>query len=387
MKVIKWLVVCLIAILGLPLGAYIGFGNLVAWSSKGVGIDGGAGSWVLRSLFHDGSRYYELTAKLEIEGEPVEITRVIECQPYFAHRLTDHFQKHWYADQEAMTHRLPDGSGVIIVVPKLCEKFAHPQPANAPSWKAFPALPADFIPLILWTANADNPIVIEGYHSFASLSPAGSRVRFLEIELRNSSQLKARDYSEEFAVLQNAHYGGLRGGKRKWKRANFKGYYLATVGEEDWRKVPELSAAMDGVSESGFLSGESWRQVARHLRLQSGLDQYSINGALVTRQLGPRSTTYAVGHRVLENMHGFELRHDSLVFSAKRQGVITYLSDDLREEMGIVEGGYIKLDLNGYKIKWPTRQMGDLYYYNSESGEIHHVNVVFVNFTRTADID
>jgi len=385
LKAIKWLIVSALGLAGLVVGAYFGFALVVSWSSEGVGSDGGAGSAFLRSQFHDGPRYYELTANLEVEGKPIEITRVIECLPYFAHRLGNYFQKRWYTNQEAMTHRLDDGSGVIVVVPKLCEEFADPQPANAPPWKAFPDLPDDFVPLILWTANADDPAVLEGYHSFESVERPNSRVRFKGIALRNDANLKPRKYSEEFGVWNNAKFGGLVGGQRPRIQRNYRGYYLAEVGEEEWRKVSELNAALKEKIDSGFLESDTRRMVERNFKMQSGFDQYAINGILMTRQTGTRSTIYGSEFSTLNQVHSFELQEKILVYRSSSPGVITYLRKDVREKLLYEGNGEIKINILNNIVFWPIKKTNELYYYSSGLRKIYHMNVVFVDFSPVAD--
>lgn len=328
MRVIKWLFISLCGLAGLLVGAFFAFRLVVFWSVDGVGSDGGVGSAFLRSQFHDGPRYYELTAQLEVEGKPVEIKRVIECLPYFAHRMGNYFQKRWYTNQEAMTHRLPDGSGVIVVVPRLCEEFAYPQPSNAPPWKAFPDLPEDFVPLILWTADADNLEVLEGYHSFESVERVGSRIRFRGIDLKNGSDLEPQVYPEEFGVWANRKFGGLFADVRPKDGLTYVGYYLISIGEDKWRKISELNVGLNDQRESGFLSSSLTSAINENFGTVTDFDQYAIRGSMRVRLRSEYNKDLnkpgEFKFTILDDLFGFN-RSDELYYPAyDRQGVISY---------------------------------------------------------------
>lgn len=350
MKAIKWLFISVFGLAGLVVGVVFGFQLLVAWSSKGVGIDGGAGSWVMRSLFHDGPRYFEVTANLEVEGEPIEITRVMECQPYFAHRLDDYFRQRWYMSNEAMTHRLPDGSGLIVVIPSICGKFASPQPQDAPAWGAFPDFPDDFVPLILWTVDAEHPEVLEGYHSFESLERPEARVIFKNIALRNESSLEPTTYPEEFGFWINAQHGDLFGGKRPPRERNYLGYYLTSIGEEEWSQVPELKSVLETRQESGFLEHELKSLVVGHFSMDSSTDQQSIDGSLhdrrKTKQRRPFVDAGINFIDVRQTMHGFERVNGYFTPNSRYRGRINYF---LRKagQLDALRGVDVKLSSGG----------------------------------------
>lgn len=379
MKVIKWLFISVFGFAGLVLGSYVAFKLVVSWSMSGVGIDGGAGSWALRSLFHDGPRYYELTTNLEVDGEPVKIKRVIECKPYFAHRFGNYFQKRWYTDQEAMTHRLPDGSGIIVVGPRICESAAHPQPEDAPPWKAFPDLPEDYVPLILWTADADNPEVLEGYFSFDSVERPDSRITFKGISLRNSSDLEPGVYPEEFGVWVNAKFGGLFGGGRSPKTLNYHGYYLLSLGKDEWKKVPELKAGLEAMEESGFLQHELKNFI---IGSDTDHDALAIKGVMRVRRPSFRSehqgNTLPIDIEVLREMHGFERREDQFVPSANYKGVIAYFLQTRWEKGNWVRDETVTVSLEGREVTWPNKSTE--YYYDKESGSLYRMGLSFFTF-------
>lgn len=385
MKIIKWVSIVVFGVVGLPFGCLVLFMCLVWWSSEGTGIDGGSGSWLLRALFHDGPRYFELTADLEVEGEAVEITRVIECQPYFSHQFAvGYFRKRWYRTNEAMTQRLPDGSGVIVVVPDICNKVARQQPPDAPTWRAFPALPDDFVPLILWTPDADNPEVLESHHSFESVERPDARVRFKGIALRNDPHLETIVLAGELGTWNSAFYGGYGIGNRPQESPNYVGYYLVAIGEAEWRQVPELRSALEGRAESGFLEPELASVVSRHFRTSTDFDQAAIKGNMEVRQRGryldsldkPARFKFAV----LDRMRGFQRGDNGLVPMADRRGVMAYFPRERRAGgSGYQDYRDVSLFLGGRWVSW-SGVKAYAAYYDADAKTINRVGYSFLTF-------
>lgn len=363
LKVLKWLAISLAVLVGLPVVAYIAFGLVAMWSSAGVGVDGNPGSWLLRSLFHDGPRYFELTAELEVEGEPVKITRVVECQPYFYHYDTWYFRKQWYMTNSAMTHRLRDGSGVIVVIPEVCERLARPQPANAPPWSAIADLPADFVPLIAWTADADNPDALEVYHSFEALERADARVHFKSIVLRNDSSLQPSDSPDEFGLWINADIQSQFKGGQPDHRLNYIGYYLVPIEEKKWREIPELKATLSDMTSSEFLSKDVKSIVNLHFRTSTDYDMHAIGSGLTIRTLSEyRDKKGKKGdfkYNVLDEMLGFQRTEAGYVSKPEFKGLITYyplvknendINSESKKALFFVDGGAVDWLPNIWKL-------------------------------------
>ena len=366
LKVIGWLLIALFGAAGLLIGSVMIFLNIVWWSSEGTDADGGAGSQWMRARYHDGPRYFEVTAKLEVEGAPVEITRVMECEPYFYHRVgVGHFMKRWYMGNDAMTHRLPDGSGVIVVVPRLCNRFAYPQPADAPQWRAFPDLPDDYVPLIFWTADADNPEVLEGYHSFAALNRPDARVRFKSISLRNDPNLKPSASLNEFGVMNNAGYQGHPEGHRPKTELNYIGYYLMSVEEEVWRGVAELDAALSQGMESGFLERSLRSALDNGVRAHGNDVLYAVEGRFHP-STGGRSLAGGIRREaVMHSIYGASWTNDSLVALTDLEGVILYYRDDETRTPELEDSIVVGSD----EVTWP-KGWSLTPYYEASSGMI-----------------
>lgn len=367
MNVLKWLLISFFGFIAL-----VGVGYLL--------FPGITGPWVMHSLFHNEARYYELTANLEVNGEPVEITRVIECKPYFAHRPEAKYEKRWYTDQEAMTQRLPDGSGVIVVGPRLCNSAAHPQPADAPPWRAFPDLPEDYVPLILWTADADNPEVLEGYHSFDSLERPGSRIRFKEISLRNSADLEPGDYPEEFGAWVNRKFGGLRSRERQRRKTlNYRGYYVLALERAEWEHVPELRAELNALTTSGFLEPSLQNFTSG---LDTDRDALAIHGAISARRSNIRKFDKVESNRfhvdVLRKMHGVLHSEDGFVLSENNNGLVNYSKLVKRGQANWVIDKFVDIIINGNNVSFPNKSTS--YYYDSKNEILYKLGISVLTF-------
>ena len=363
LKVIGWLLIALFGAAGLLIGSVMIFLNIVWWSSEGTDTDGGAGSQWMRAQYHDGPRYFEVTARLEVEGAPVEITRVMECEPYFFHRFGEgYFKKRWYMRNDAMTHRLPDGSGVIILVPKLCDAFAHPQPADAPQWGAFPDFPDGFVPLVFWTEDADNPEVLEGYHSFAALNRPDARVRFKSITLRNDPTLKPSPSPNEFGVMSTALYEGNPEGHRPKTDLNYTGYYLLAAEKEVWRRVPELDAALSQGTGSRFLEAPLEIVLRKELKVHRYDFQYAIRGALESRVRPTLPMSGRTAANAQLSIYPVQKSDGSLVPLTHREGVVVYHRQQPDERVSRDNS----VSLNSTKIAWPAVNASDSYYEASD---------------------
>jgi hypothetical protein len=172
------------------------------------GFDGWAGSldpgperWrsiAMQLAGHPGPRYLDVSVDLTVEGEPITISRVIECWPYFYHELGSPFLPSLVPAHQAITHRLQTGAGVIVVIPPAqCFSGARP-------------LPGDYIPLIAWVDDADNPTVIEAYFSGTLVRSSEARVRFRDMRIRNSTDLERVESPDEFGWWRNLEQAGYK---------------------------------------------------------------------------------------------------------------------------------------------------------------------------------
>ena len=145
---------------------------LLCWIAfKALKPDDSALEWVLLKLFHPGPRHLELEASLDVAGQAVNITRTIECEPDFDRSDSSWFNLTpvWSPNRFLVSERLADGTGVMIVVPRACNRNLLP--------------PSDFIPLVFWVDSADNPQLIEAYFNRRGLTDGSYHIRLLNFKL------------------------------------------------------------------------------------------------------------------------------------------------------------------------------------------------------------
>src|SRR6266498_1106846 len=97
-------------------------------------------------LFYSGPRYLNLMSELRVDGVPATITQTVECRPkinFSQSRSLFDFSKGWYPTRYLISERLPNGSGVMIVVPRACNSAVLPPP--------------NYTPLVLWVDSIDHP--------------------------------------------------------------------------------------------------------------------------------------------------------------------------------------------------------------------------------------
>jgi hypothetical protein len=106
--------------------AWISFSSLLAGLVALVGIvvygmyyleDPSRGEFFRNLVFEE--RAYEVTVDLVVEGEPLTITRTVNCVPYLSSVQLD-IRRSWKASLESFGKRLKSGDAVIVVAPPLC---------------------------------------------------------------------------------------------------------------------------------------------------------------------------------------------------------------------------------------------------------------------------
>jgi hypothetical protein len=78
--------------------------------------------WITLKLLGYKTKYVEHNISLNIEGRPTEIRGTTECIPYNVADIGNLAQLRYVEERQAITRRLDDGRGLIIVVPNLCYK-------------------------------------------------------------------------------------------------------------------------------------------------------------------------------------------------------------------------------------------------------------------------
>jgi hypothetical protein len=126
---------------------------------------------------------------LVVGGEPVTVDRVVHCSPYLGGEISNPFDIYYRADRAALTKRLANGEGLIVVLPNYC-------------FSKLP-MPRDFIPLIALVDNADAPKRMELYISGLRLTSPDSAVQLVGFEAEiEGLRFGGFDYADEFAAWE-----------------------------------------------------------------------------------------------------------------------------------------------------------------------------------------
>jgi hypothetical protein len=127
--------------------------------------------WLLLKIEHPGPRHLQLQATLALADQTIEISRSIDCKPKFNRTGGGWFDRSpgWYPERFLVSEALADGSGVMIVVPRACNREKLPGD--------------DYVPLVLWTDSASQPNVVEAYFDRLRLTSGRSRVRLISFGL------------------------------------------------------------------------------------------------------------------------------------------------------------------------------------------------------------
>lgn len=244
-----------------------GFGlvlPLVAWIAlEWMDFDGEPGTWLIRVLFHPGPKYYEFSVDLKVEGKPITITRAIECKPYYYSPQLQFYTPSWYPARQAMTQRLDSGAGVIVVFPRVCDENLAHNP-----------LPADFIPVVLWADNADNPTEIEAYYSGNLVRSTASRVQFIGLRFGRFSGPSTIDVSGEFGYWENDEYPIT--GHKTYPKTFFATYALV-ISQDQWMAIPSMASVLRGTTETTVLEGTELQTASR---LFQPVHDYEAQGLL-----------------------------------------------------------------------------------------------------------
>lgn len=192
----------------------------------------------LRNLVYD-ERAYEVTVELVVEGEPVTITRTVNCVPYF--RTSEfRFGQSWKPTLESFGKQLKSGHAVIVAAPSLCHV------AELSIWEKPRAIPVneDYVPFLRWVDDPEYPTVIESYVGRDYFKQPGARIQFRDMSVRAVPyQSSAMDFE------------GLDGVSRPFRkndRGNAYGYAAWPITEKEWsadQMIAEEVQSIEAISE------------------------------------------------------------------------------------------------------------------------------------------
>ena len=297
--------------------------KVVAWLVVGVAglVVAGLGIlWLTSRPLHGPSFFVQLTIDFVVNGEPVRIERTVECKTYIfgggdLSDLGSRRPTRYAPTIGALGTRLSDGSAVMMWTPYSCWQEEYLDADGETRLRARPNAP-DYLPLIAWTPDADDPRTLEVYPFASYFERPDARIQVKSIEVTDSSAAEA-DPPDEFEWFTYSREREERDSGVSGVHVH-RGMAVVVLNEKDWRgNSPELDQELNSYERPQFVSqkvlpngnqarfeagqifeevyGPSWHKFiphqarrARPLRYQSGPDRGPLlrDGA-TTRALGP----------------------------------------------------------------------------------------------------
>jgi hypothetical protein len=227
----------------------------------------------LRNLVFD-ERAYEVTVDLVADGEPLTITRTINCVPYF--RTGEfRFGQSWKPTLESFGKRLKSDHAVIVATPSLCHV------AELSFWEKSRAIPIndDYIPFFRWVDSTDRPTLVEDYIGRDYFKQPGARIQYRNMSVRAVPyQSSAMDFE------------GLDGVSRPFRKRDSGaayGYVAWPITEKEWSADQVIAEEVQSIEAISELPLELTRRL--NGKFPPNIDYGTVNGGygLVP---GPRAT-------------------------------------------------------------------------------------------------
>jgi hypothetical protein len=236
--------------------------KIFAWLVAGVVgliVIGYGVLWYVHRPLHEPSFFVQLTIDLVVNGESVRIERKVECKTYkIGGRDLSQFgtrpQTHYAPSIGALGTRLGDGSAVMMWTPYRCWQEEYQDSDGETRLRARPNAP-DYLPLIAWTPDADDPRVLEVYPFASYFERPDARIQVKKIEVTDLSVTEA-DPPDEFEWFTHTREREELGSGANFSPVHVhRGQAVTMLSEEDWRgKSPELDLELDSYDHPQFIS-------------------------------------------------------------------------------------------------------------------------------------
>ena len=259
----------------------------------------------LRNLVFD-ERAYEVTVELVVEGEPLTITRTVNCVPYLSSVQLD-IRRSWKASLESFGRRLKSGDAVIVVAPPLCGaaelsygEDSRPIPIND-----------EFLPLIRWIDDPDHPTVIEDYITETYFERPDARIRY--------RGMTARAVPYESSAMD---FQGLDGANRPFRTSDSKaayGYAAWPISESVWSTDEDIAGEIRTIEKISELPLELSRQLIGKFSSQLFSDTVNRGQGLVTA-LRATNTRKLRRRRELDQVVPLSLNGDAFELDERKRG-------------------------------------------------------------------
>lgn len=180
--------------------------------------------------------YYEFGVDVTYANQQISIARTVACiPPRFAADRTPTSGR----SQTAIAEKLGDGSGLIVIIPALCESEAWP-------------LPPRFVPQILWTENADHPEYFEAYLSEDVVRSGKARIKLEKVHASVSSARRLAENRPDFATISTSPFDD-RFRSNDTPGIELEALIARAVTFDEWKDVPEIADYLSTVTMSGSL--------------------------------------------------------------------------------------------------------------------------------------
>ena len=198
----------------------------------------------LRNLVFD-ERAFEVTVDLVVEGEPLTITRTVNCVPYLS-GVELKISESWKPSLESFGERLNSGGVVLVVAPPLCGVAELSFRENS---KPLP-IPDEYMPLIRWVDDPDRPTVIEDYIAREYFVRPNARVRYQGMSAR------AVPYQSSAMELERLDWfsAGRSNAFRPRDSEGAYGYVVWPIFEHEWSTDEAINDEIRSIDRTSEIS-------------------------------------------------------------------------------------------------------------------------------------
>lgn len=317
------------------------------------------------------TRAFEITVDLTAEGQRMQITRTIECEPWRRRHAGVRPYTQWRPATKSFGERLPSGAAVMMVTPSFC-RSAYRKPGM--KGDELPVSPGH-IPYIGWADNADNPTVVETYISPEYFERPDARVRYHGMTARLVPAGTVRSKADDtFSWFADGYTGQIR-----------FGYYALVVSKKKWERFFSLPKK----SESGNVPIRLQRSFAleffKAFNEPRPFDRSLGEGLLIGPSPDRQSDELSINPDRLELLseirplfksdRGFEIRHGEL-------GYLVSYSSNMPTRYGEVPSEF-SFAVEGERVLLPATGSGPIAVYDPRNGTIFKINAHTVLFPST----
>ena len=314
------------------------------------------------------TRAFEVTVDLTAEGERMQITRTIECEPWRRRRGGLDPYTQWRAKTKSFGQRLPSGAAVMMVTPSFCRSAYRKKGATSDDLPVSPG----HIPYIGWADDADNPTVIETYISPDYFKRPDARVRYhgLTARIVSAGPLPGKK-TKEFDWF----------GKWTFVEPDEIGFalYAQIVPKEIWQEIPIVAANVQGAHDPKIISQKNYVELAKRLSALHG-KRFSLlygrdgirNGYGLTTGPSPDRSSQPGKKRPVEDIVPLLRQNMKFEIDSTARGYLAYYRID--SSTGKISGPrHIMLKLGAKILRLPVRINGLYGVYDPRSEAIYKI--------------